>query len=121
MRTIAPLMLITTACLIVQDGTASARMNADGNWSVEVVTEAGQCDRSYQYPVVVQNGQPRYGGADAVTISGQVASSGAVSGVISRFGGSAEVRGRLSGRTGRGRWTTTALGGCSGYWLARKA
>lgn len=121
MRTIATIVLITAACLMAEDNKASARTNADGTWSVEVVTEAGQCDRSYQYPVVVENGQPRYGGAEAITISGQVASSGAVSGVISRFGGSAEVRGRLSGRTGRGRWTTTALGGCSGYWLARKA
>jgi hypothetical protein len=92
----------------------------DGNWSIEVVSEKGDCG-VYRWPVIVQNGRARYGGPENFTVSGQIAANGAVSGVISRGQDRANVRGRLSGGWGSGTWT--ASGGsrtCSGRWNGEK-
>ncbi|HEX8165271.1 MAG TPA: hypothetical protein VF601_05720 [Beijerinckiaceae bacterium] len=103
-------------------GAAEAQGNKfDGNWSVEVITEKGECDKAYRWPVIVQNGRARYGGPENFNVSGQIAPNGAVSGVISRGQDRANVRGRLSGGWGQGTWT--AAGGsrtCSGRWNAEK-
>ncbi len=103
-------------------GAAQAQSNKfDGNWSVEVITEKGECDKAYRWPVIVQNGRARYGGQENFNVSGQIAANGAVSGVISRGQDRANVRGRLSGGWGSGSWT--ASGGsrnCSGRWNAEK-
>jgi len=100
---------------------AQAQANRfDGNWSVEVVTEQGACDRAYRYPVIVQNGQARYGGPESFNVNGQVRPNGAVSASISRGQDRANVRGQLSGNTGRGTWTTSGGRVCSGYWNAEK-
>ena len=32
----------------------------DGTWSVEIITEAGTCDRAYRYPVRIENGRARF-------------------------------------------------------------
>ena len=103
-------------------GAAQAQSNKfDGNWSVEVITEKGDCDKAYRWPVIVQNGRARYGGPENFNVSGQIAANGAVSGVISRGQDRANVRGRVSGGWGSGSWT--ASGGsrnCSGRWNAEK-
>ena len=36
--------------------TTPAASNFDGKWSVVIITEAGNCDRAYRYPVRVTNG-----------------------------------------------------------------
>jgi hypothetical protein len=92
----------------------------DGNWSVEVVTEQGGCDRAYRYSVIVQNGQARYGGPENFDVNGRVASNGSVAASIARGQDRANVSGRLSGATGRGTWTTSGGRNCSGYWNAEK-
>lgn len=92
----------------------------DGNWSVEVVTEQGGCDRAYRYAVVVQNGRARYGGPEQFNVNGQVRPNGSVSASISRGQDRANVTGRLSGGTGRGTWTTSGGRACSGTWNAEK-
>jgi hypothetical protein len=92
----------------------------DGNWSVEVVTERGACDRAYRYAVVVQNGRARYGGPENFNVNGQVRPDGTVSAGISRAQDRANVSGRLSGNNGRGTWTTSGGRVCSGYWSAEK-
>lgn len=92
----------------------------DGNWSVEVVTEQGGCDRAYRYSVIVQNGQARYGGPENFDVNGQVRSNGSVTASISRGQDRANVSGRLSGSSGRGTWTTSGGRTCSGYWNAEK-
>lgn len=92
----------------------------DGNWSVEVVTEKGACDRAYRYAVVVQNGRARYGGPENFNVNGQVRPNGSVAASISRGQDRANVSGRLSGNTGRGIWSTSGGRVCSGYWNAEK-
>ena len=103
-------------------GAAEAQGNKfDGNWSVEVITEKGECDKAYRWPVIVQNGRARYGGPEDFNVSGQISANGAVSGVISRGQDRANVTGRLSGGWGQG--TLTASGSsrnCSGRWNAEK-
>ena len=99
---------------------AQAQAQFNGNWSVEVITEKGECDKAYRYPVVIQNGQVRYGGPEQFNASGSVQANGAVSGSISRGSDRANVTGRLSGASGSGTWTAQGGRTCSGRWQAEK-
>ncbi|MBM6592545.1 hypothetical protein [Microvirga pudoricolor] len=92
----------------------------DGTWSVEVVTQQGNCDRAYRYTIVVENGRARYGGPEAFDITGSVQPNGAVSAGIARGQDRANVSGRLSGTRGTGTWTTSGGRACSGQWNADK-
>ena len=92
----------------------------DGAWSIEVVTERGNCDRAYRYAIVIENGRARYGGPEAFNVTGQVRSNGAVSGSIARGNDRANVTGRLQGAFGTGTWATSGSRTCSGRWNAEK-
>jgi hypothetical protein len=92
----------------------------DGHWSVQVLTDRGACDRASRYPVLIQNGQVRYGGPEAVTATGQVAPNGAVRGSLIRGEDRAYVTGRLGGPFGQGTWTTSGTHACVGRWNAEK-
>ncbi|WP_375455095.1 hypothetical protein [uncultured Methylobacterium sp.] len=92
----------------------------DGAWSIEVITEAGVCDRAYRYGVRVQRGEASYPGGD-VTVSGRVAANGAVRATISNGSASANVVGRLGRQgTGTGTWSTGSGPACSGRWNAER-
>jgi hypothetical protein len=99
---------------------ANAQAQFNGSWSVLVVTESGNCDKAYRYPVAVENGRVRYAGEAPVSISGQVGRNGAVQGSIAGGGNRANVRGRLSGGSGSGTWTLAGGRSCSGTWSADK-
>ena len=93
----------------------------DGRWSVEVITESGSCDRAYRYSVLIENGQARYGGQEAFTVTGQVMANGNVSGAISHGQDRAEVVGRLDGAMGTGTWKAAGTSRtCAGRWNAEK-
>lgn len=93
----------------------------DGTWSILVVTEKGECDKVYRWPVIVENGRARYGGPEGFNVSGQISANGAVSGTISRGQDRATVRGRLSGQGGSGTWTAAGSSrNCSGSWTGEK-
>ena len=120
----APLRLTLSAALALSMAALSAPALAqrapntfDGNWSVEVVTQKGECS-TYRYPIVIQNGAIRYGGPESFNASGGVSRNGSVKGTISRGEQRAQVTGRVSGTTGNGTWQTS--GGCSGVWTADK-
>ena len=102
--------------------SASAQASKfDGSWSVLVVTEQGGCDRAYRYPVVIQRGELRYGGAEAFDVSGKVAANGAINARIARGNAGANVSGRLAGSSGTGTWVASSnSGACSGRWEAEK-
>ena len=92
----------------------------DGNWSIEVITEDGPCDRAYRYGVKIARGQASYAGDD-FDVSGQVSGNGSVRAMISRGSDSASVVGRLGrGGVGNGSWTTTGPIRCSGRWNAER-
>jgi hypothetical protein len=101
---------------------ASATSNAaapryDGMWSVSIITEKGDCDRGYRYPIRISNGLLANGNPDLFTISGTVTPSGAIVVTVSAGNKSATGSGHLAGNTGGGHW---AGGACSGTWSAER-
>jgi len=109
---------LIAAAAIVAAGTApSAAPRYDGMWSVSIVTEKGDCDRGYRYPIRISNGVLANGGSDPFTISGRVARSGAVTVKVSHGDKSASGSGRLAGDSGEGSWQG---GSCSGTWTAER-
>src|ERR1700720_2259487 len=61
----------------------------DGLWSVSIVTEKGDCDRGYRYPIRISNGQLANAGDAGFAISGKVAQTGAITVTVSAAGKSA--------------------------------
>ena len=74
----------------------------DGLWSVSIVTEKGDCDRGYRYPVRISSGTLANGGDSVFTISGRVGGSGAITVTLSAGGRSATGSGRARRQYGRG-------------------
>ena len=90
----------------------------DGLWSVSIVTEKGDCDRGYRYPIRIQNGAlANAGNVTAVSINGKVQPTGAITVTVSSGSKSATGSGRLSGDLGEGHWSG---GECSGSWTAER-
>jgi hypothetical protein len=101
---------------------ASATSNAaaprfDGLWSVSIVTEKGDCDRGYRYPIRISHGTLVNGGNDPFDISGKVLSTGAITVTVSHGDKSATGSGLLAGDSGEGIWRG---GSCSGTWSAER-
>lgn len=117
----ALLALLCAPALAQQRQPRVAPGNAfDGAWSVEVITERGDCDRAYRYAIVVENGRARYGGPENFDVNGQIQRDGAVRASIVRGQDRADVTGRLAGNRGRGTWTTSGGRACSGSWNAER-
>ena len=105
----AAALLVSTASLAVP------RYN--GLWSVSIITEKGDCDRGYRYPIRISNGLLANAGSDVFTISGKVGGTGAITVTVSGGGRSATGSGRLAGNMGTGSWSG---GACSGSWTAER-
>jgi hypothetical protein len=117
-------ILLSTLVLLAATAPGSARSTQssfDGRWSVVIITDAGTCDRSYRYGLVVSHGRISYAGDSSVIISGGVDPRGRLS-VSLRYGQSAaQGSGRLSRTDGGGRWQGASSGSrCSGRWLAER-
>jgi hypothetical protein len=106
---LAGAMIVNTASLAVP--------RYDGLWSVSILTEKGDCDRGYRYPVRISNGTLANAGDSIFTISGKVGGSGAITVMVTAGGRSATGFGRLAGNMGGGSW---AGGACSGSWTAER-
>ncbi len=117
---IIPLTLAFAVALVLTGGAASSQQQFNGNWSLEVITKSGSCERAYRFPVMIQNGQVRYGGPARVNVSGAVTSTGDIRGSVGRGSAQANVMGRLSGRSGSGTWAGSGSLRCSGQWRAEK-
>jgi hypothetical protein len=89
----------------------------DGLWSVSVVTQKGDCDPGYRYPVRITNGTLFNAGDSSFTVSGKVGATGAITVTVSAAGKSATGSGRLAGDAGVGSWIG---GACSGTWTAER-
>ena len=115
-------VLIATAALALAGATRPALAAAhDGNWSVLIITEKGDCDRAYRYPLAVADGQVRYAGDAGANVSGTVTSGGAVKVSIRMGDKGASGTGHLSGSGGAGTWQGAGNGAnCSGRWEAEK-
>ena len=97
--------------LIGLSAGAEAQQQFNGRWSVLILTERGECDRAYRYPIAIENGRVRYAGEAGFNITGQVGANGAIQGNIAQGDTRANVRGRLSGGAGSGTWTVVTLKG----------
>jgi len=93
----------------------------DGQWSVVIITEKGNCDQAYRYEVAVDDGKLSYAGREQVSLSGTVASGGAVKVNIRLGEQGATGSGKLAGASGTGTWQGTGnAGACAGRWEAEK-
>lgn len=97
----------------------AAAASFDGRWSVLIVTERGNCDRAYRYPLRIENDNVLYAGRNNFNVSGRVQPSGAVSVNVSSGNRGARGIGRLHGKYGVGTWQAMS-GECSGRWQADK-
>lgn len=105
--------LLAAICLI---GPATALAAPfDGQWTVTITTNAGDCQPSASYPVVVTDG--RVSALGAGEVSGKVNPNGVVR--VSLQG--AHANGQLSGNSGSGKWNGASAGvACSGRWEAAR-
>jgi len=103
--------------LVAVSAPVQATGNFDGKWSVVVVTEKGDCDRAYRYPIDIRNATLVNAGNTSFDISGKVQGDGAIAVKISYGQKSALGSGRLSGASGEGRWSG---GTCAGSWTAER-
>ena len=105
------------ASAIIASTASFAVPRYDGLWSVSIVTEKGDCDRGYRYPIRISNGLLANAGDSVFTITGKVGGTGAITVSVSGGGRSAIGSGRLAGNMGTGSWTG---GSCSGTWTAER-
>jgi hypothetical protein len=103
--------------VVVASAPVQATGNFDGKWSVVIVTEKGDCDRAYRYPIDIRNMTLINAGNASFDISGKVEGDGAVAVKISYGQKGASGSGRLNGNSGEGHW---AGGGCAGTWSAER-
>ena len=111
--------MATAAALVAAIPSAALAANSnDGNWSVTIITQAGNCPSSLRYGVRVVAGRV-YGDDQSYQVNGTVAANGATRVTVSEKGQSASGTGRLAGNRGVGRWRTST-GECSGQWTAER-
>jgi hypothetical protein len=111
--------LVTIASVPSSAATRQSASAFDGNWSVMIYTESGDCPQSLRYGVRVWNGRVLSEDGN-YQVSGVVAPNGATRVTVSEGGRSAGGSGRLSGNQGWGRWRTFAGGQCAGQWRAER-
>ncbi|NGX94464.1 MAG: hypothetical protein G4V63_04290 [Candidatus Afipia apatlaquensis] len=112
--------LLTAA--IVLATSAKAGSSFDGSWKVTIITQSGNCDPAYSYPVRVEGGRVSYSGDGSFDISGHVGDAGAVNVTIARGDQKASGSGKLSANSGSGQWSGKSSSmTCSGRWEATRA
>ena len=116
--TLASLSLVAAVALA---SAAKAGASFDGAWRVTIVTQSGNCDPAYSYPVKVEGGRVVYNGDNNFEVSGSVGESGAVNVTIGRGDQQANGTGKLAGNAGSGQWTgKSSSTSCSGRWEATR-
>lgn len=89
----------------------------DGLWSVLIVTEKGDCDRGYRYPIRITRGMLNNAGDAAFTIEGKVGPTGLIRVIVRHGNASGNGVGQLAGNMGSGSWNGNS---CSGTWVAER-
>lgn len=113
-----PLGIAAIAAMMALPGAAHAA-SFDGPWSVTIMTQAGNCDAAYAFPMQIAGGRVIASGGTAM--SGRVSGGGAVNVAIAQGGSSGRASGRLSAFSGSGRWSGVLAGAkCSGRWEAMR-
>ncbi len=111
---------LALAAAIALAGAARAA-TYDGAWHVTIITQSGNCDPAYSYPVKVEGGRVSYSGNGDFDISGHVGEAGSVNVTIARGDQKASGSGRLSANSGSGQWSgKSSSTECSGRWEATR-
>jgi hypothetical protein len=112
-------VVFLAAALGTADAAAATGRGYDGYWNVLIITQAGPCDKAYNFPFQISGGQISSSGfAD---INGRVGRGGGVAVRVSAGGSVATGSGRLGMVSGAGRWTGRGSAGvCSGRWQATR-
>ncbi len=93
----------------------------DGNWSVRLVTQSGNCDPEYRFGAQINNGSVVYEAGSAIRLQGQVAPNGSVWVNVAAGSQQASGEGRLSQNLGTGTWRGQGTAGaCTGVWEAAR-
>jgi hypothetical protein len=108
---------VSVACFSLIATPTRALPAYDGLWSVSIVTEKGDCDRGYRYPIRITRGVLSNGGDTGFTIAGNVGPTGVIRVTVSHGSASATGVGRLAGNMGSGSWIG---GSCLGTWSAER-
>ena len=112
--------IIAVAAIAASINIAVAATTFDGPWSLSFYTTRGQCESSYNFDIYIRNGVLRH--PNLVRFKGRVARSGAVTASVAVEAKYASGSGRLTGTSGRGRWTGHSDGRrCSGIWIATRS
>lgn len=107
------------AAAVLFAGSPGQAASFDGPWTVIIVTQSGNCDAAYSFPLQVSGG--RIVSAGGATITGRISGGGGVNVAISSGSSSGRASGRLSGYSGSGRWNGILNGArCSGRWEAHR-
>jgi hypothetical protein len=120
---VAKFVLATAFMVLALAGgpTAAFADSYDGNWTVQVVTERGGCDRNYSYDVSISHGKIHYPSYTSVSLYGTVSPQGAVMVSIRHLDDIASGSGHLAARSGSGGWRGDGgNGSCSGHWKAHR-
>ena len=119
MTTVIAVALLGLA--IAGQSTAAFAAGYDGDWTVQVITERGTCDRIYSYDVSVSNGKIHYPSYTSVSLYGTVSPQGAVMVTIRHLDDIANGSGHLMASSGNGGWRGVGkIGACSGHWRAHR-
>jgi hypothetical protein len=115
-------MAATVLGLAVASGPAAALANEfDGDWTVQILTERGTCDRSSSYNVVVLDGVIHYTTVTSLSMHGTVTPHGAVTVNLTHHEERASGSGHLLSHSGGGAWHGVGKdGACSGRWEAHR-
>jgi hypothetical protein len=109
-RSIFSFGFIAVTCMVAP---AFAQTPYDGLWNVTILTKAGSCEPSIQYPLTVADGKV----SGAADVSGSIGREGIVK--VSIRG--AYANGQLNGNAGSGKWSGASAGiACSGRWEASR-
>jgi hypothetical protein len=98
--------------------TAQAAGSFDGRWSVQLVTERGNCNPTYNWSVAVADGRIVDGGMFVQT-AGDIDGRGRVRLQITHGNDVVAAFGKVAGEAGRGAWRSPTLQ-CSGAWTAQR-
>ena len=111
---------IGAAALIGLAATGQTALAAphDGQWSVLVVTERGNCE-VYRWDFAVRNGRVSPLGDAATRASGKVSQAGRLNVTFSRGSDRLSATGSVDANSGSGRWSSPTRQ-CQGRWSAEK-
>jgi len=111
---------LVAGAMVLSAPTGARAAPHDGDWSVVIVTESGNCD-VYRYPVTIANGRINYAGNMNIDVTGTVSSAGAVKVDVRSGERGASGTGRMSGQAGSGTWKGAAANAsCMGRWEAER-